>query len=323
MDERKPLFSAKNITKSFAGTQALKGVDLTVYPGEIVGLVGENGAGKSTLLKIIIGAQPPSSGHMEMHGKPFEPKTPMEANHAGLGMVFQEQSLIVNLNVAQNIFFGHEKEFKHSGFVDWGRMNKAAQQVLEEVDVTDISPRKKVSDLNFATRQMVEIAKVMNVTKQTGSDHCLILLDEPTARLDIGGRESFFQALRDLVRPGRAEAGDEARSGVGASPGAEAPGSGQPIATPPTVLFVTHHVEEVIPIFTHALLLKRGRVVAAGPVDEALTSERVSEAYGLEIQVVRRGGRLWALPVAGGDGRGGSTLASEPGRQVPGPETAW
>ena len=153
--ERKPLFTAKNITKSFAGTQALKGVDLTVYPGEIVGLVGENGAGKSTLLKIIIGAQPPSQGAMEMHGRPFEPKTPMEANREGIGMVFQEQSLIVNLNVAQNIFFGHEKLFKKNGLVNWNRMNRAAAEVLGEVDVTDISPRKKVSDLNFATRQKI------------------------------------------------------------------------------------------------------------------------------------------------------------------------
>ena len=67
----------------------------------------------------------------------------MEANHAGLGMVFQEQSLIVNLNVAQNIFFGHEKQFKKNGLVNWGQMNRAAQQVLAEVDVTDISPPQK------------------------------------------------------------------------------------------------------------------------------------------------------------------------------------
>ncbi len=92
MDARQPLFTAKNITKSFSGTQALKGVDLEVYPGEIVGLVGENGAGKSTLLKIIIGAQPQTSGEMTMHGEPYQPRNPMDGNRAGIGMVFQEQS---------------------------------------------------------------------------------------------------------------------------------------------------------------------------------------------------------------------------------------
>ena len=231
MDERKPLFSAKNITKSFSGTQALKGVDLTVYPGEIVGLVGENGAGKSTLLKIIIGAQPPSSGHMEMHGKPFEPKTPMEANHAGLGMVFQEQSLIVNLNVAQNIFFGHEKQFKKNGFVNWGQMNKAAQQVLQEVDVTDISPRKKVSDLNFATRQMVEIAKVMNVTKQAGSDHCLILLDEPTSVLSESEVQNLFKQMKKIAARGH------------------------------SVVFVSHRLDEVLEISDRIYVYKDGMSV--------------------------------------------------------------
>ena len=83
------LFSAKDITKTFGGTQALKGVELDVHPGEIVGLVGENGAGKSTLLKIIIGAQPQTSGTMSFRGQPYEPKNPMDANKAGVGMVFQ------------------------------------------------------------------------------------------------------------------------------------------------------------------------------------------------------------------------------------------
>ena len=129
------LFSAKDITKTFGGTQALKGVELEIHPGEIVGLVGENGAGKSTLLKIIIGAQPQTSGTMSFHGAPYEPKTPMDANKAGVGMVFQEQSLIVTLNVAQNIFFGHEKDFKRAGVINWAKMNRAAAEVLAAVDI--------------------------------------------------------------------------------------------------------------------------------------------------------------------------------------------
>jgi len=231
MEERKPLFAAKDITKSFAGTQALKGVDLTVYPGEIVGLVGENGAGKSTLLKIIIGAQPPTSGHMEMHGKPYHPKTPMEANREGLGMVFQEQSLIVNLNVAQNIFFGHEKRFKKHGFVDWKRMNREAQKVLEEVDVTGISPRKKVSDLNFATRQMIEIAKVINVTKQAGQEHCLILLDEPTSVLNEAEVKNLFTQMRKIAERGH------------------------------SVVFVSHRLDEVLEITDRIYVYKDGKSV--------------------------------------------------------------
>ncbi len=242
MEQRTPLFCAKDITKTFSGTQALKGVDLVVYPGEIVGLVGENGAGKSTLLKIIIGAQPPTSGRMEMHGKPYQPHTPMDGNRAGLGMVFQEQSLIVNLNVAQNIFFGHEKDFKRHGFVDWGRMNRAAQEVLAEVDVTDISPRKKVSDLNFATRQMIEIAKVINVTKQAGSDHCLILLDEPTSVLSEGEVENLFCQMKKIAQRGH------------------------------SVVFVSHRLDEVLAITDRIYVYKDGRSV--GDLDTKDASEK-------------------------------------------------
>ncbi len=251
MENRQPLFSAKDITKSFSGTQALKGVELTVYPGEIVGLVGENGAGKSTLLKIIIGAQAQSSGAMEMHGKPFAPKDPMEANHEGIGMVFQEQSLIVNLNVAQNIFFGHEKDFRQNGFVNWGKMNKQAAEVLAEVDVTDINPRKKVSDLNFATRQMVEIAKVMNVTKQTGHEHCLILLDEPTSVLNEEEVQNLFKQMRKIADKGH------------------------------SVVFVSHRLNEILEITDRIYVYKDGQSVGS------LDTQDATEAKLYEMMVGR------------------------------------
>ena len=225
------LFSASGITKSFAGTQALKGVGLDVAPGEIVGLVGENGAGKSTLLKIIIGAQPQTSGSMTLHGQPYEPRTPMDANRAGIGMVFQEQSLIVNLNVAQNIFFGHENLFKSHGIISWSKMNRAAQEVLAAVDITDISPSTKVSNLNFATRQMVEIAKVMDVTKRSGAEHCLILLDEPTSVLNEAEVENLYRQMRKIADQGHA------------------------------VIFVSHHLDEILHITDRIYVYKDGSSV--------------------------------------------------------------
>ncbi len=251
MEHQKPLFAAKNITKSFSGTQALKGVDLTVYPGEIVGLVGENGAGKSTLLKIIIGAQPQTSGDMEMRGKAYTPKNPMEGNREGLGMVFQEQSLIVNLNVAQNIFFGHEKDFRAHGFINWGKMNKQAAEVLSEVDVTDISPRKKVSDLNFATRQMVEIAKVMNVTRQTGHENCLILLDEPTSVLNEEEVQNLFKQMRKIADRGH------------------------------SVVFVSHRLNEILEITDRIYVYKDGQSVGS------LDTKDATEAKLYEMMVGR------------------------------------
>lgn len=249
--ERKPFFTAKDITKSFSGTQALKGVDLEVYPGEIVGLVGENGAGKSTLLKIIIGAQPPTSGQMTIHGQPYQPQTPMDANANGIGMVFQEQSLIVNLNVAQNIFFGHEKEFREHGFINWGKMNKAAAEVLAHIDVTDINPRKKVADLNFATRQMIEIAKVMNVTNAQQGKNCLILLDEPTSILNEGEVQNLFKQMRRIAAQGHA------------------------------VVFVSHRLDEVLEITDRIYVYKDGTSVGT------LNTAEATEAKLYEMMVGR------------------------------------
>ncbi len=243
------LFYAKDIVKTFGGTQALKGVDLFIKPGEVVGLVGENGAGKSTLLKIIIGAQPQTSGTLEMHGKPYAPKNPMDGNKSGIGMVFQEQSLIVNLNVAQNIFFGHENEFKKFGVINWRQMNKAAAEVLAAVDITDISPTKKVSDLNFATRQMIEIAKVMNVTKQSGVERCLILLDEPTSVLNESETQNLFKQIKKITALGH------------------------------SVIFVSHRLNEILEITDRIFVYKDG--MSAGD----LATEDATEAKLYELMV--------------------------------------
>ena len=243
------VFSAKGITKVFGGTHALKGVELEVRPGEIVGLVGENGAGKSTLLKIIIGAQPQTDGTMMFHGEPYAPKTPMDGNKAGIGMVFQEQSLIVNLNVAQNIFFGHEHEFKTGPVVNWAKMNKAAKEVLAAVDITDINPTKKVSELNFATRQMIEIAKVMNVTKQSGVDHCLILLDEPTSVLNEEEIANLYVQMRKIADQGH------------------------------SVIFVSHHLDEILNFTDRIYVYKDGTSVGT------LDTKDATEAKLYELMV--------------------------------------
>ena len=246
MENRQPLFAAKDITKSFSGTQALKGVDLEVYPGEIVGLVGENGAGKSTLLKIIIGAQPQTSGTMSMHGQSYEPKNPMDGNHAGIGMVFQEQSLIVNLNVSQNIFFGHEKQYRRAGFINWKKMNQDAEQVLANCDITNIPVRKKVLDLNFATRQMVEIAKVVNVAQRDDGKNCLILLDEPTSVLNEEEVQTLFKQMRKLAAKGHG------------------------------VVFVSHRLDEVLEITDRIYVYKDGTsvgTIATKDADESVLYE--------------------------------------------------
>ena len=107
----KAFLNLTDVSKAFAGVQALDQVCIEVRPGEVVGLVGENGAGKSTLMRILAGVYRPDSGTLLLDGKPLVLHSPREANLQGIGIVFQEQSLLPNLTVAENIYLGQEKEF--------------------------------------------------------------------------------------------------------------------------------------------------------------------------------------------------------------------
>ncbi len=250
-NKNKLLFSAKDVEKRYAATHALKGVDLEIHEGEIIGLVGENGAGKSTLLKIIIGAEGLTSGTLTMHDQVYSPKNPMDANKSGVGMVFQEQSLIVSLTVGQNIFFGHESNFSKFRIINWSKLYKESQKVLEEVEITNISPRKKVSDLNFATRQMIEIAKVINVTKSSDERKCLILLDEPTSVLSEAETQNLFVQMRKIAAKGHA------------------------------VIFVSHRLDEILEITDRIYVYKDGTSVGS------LETKNATEAVLYEMMVGR------------------------------------
>ena len=225
------LFRTRKIGKQYPGTVALEGIDLEVRRGEIVGLVGENGAGKSTLLRIISCVEQPTSGSMEMHGRQFRGRNLLEANLMGVGMVFQEQSLMKKLSVAQNIFFGREKSFRTLSFINWRKMNVAASKVLESLGLKDILPARKVLELDFATRQMVEIAKVLNIAGDK-QDGCLILLDEPTSVLNETEIKKLFEKMK-MIR-------DQGNS----------------------IIFVSHRLSEVIEISDRIYVFKDGRQTA-------------------------------------------------------------
>src|SRR6202046_5946047 len=111
--------SMVGIGKRFPGVHALKNVSIEIKPGEVVGLIGENGAGKSTLMKILSGVYQPDSGEIVIAGRPTRLENAADANRKGIGMVFQEQSLLSNLTVGENIYLGAEAQFTRFGLVDW------------------------------------------------------------------------------------------------------------------------------------------------------------------------------------------------------------
>ena len=184
-----------NIVKSFAGIKALKDVHLDLREGELHALMGENGAGKSTLMKILTGVYSKDSGAIKLAGedgnlKEVEIKTPLQAQHLGISMVFQEFNLLDNMDIAENIFLGREPiDGKHC--IDKKKMYADAKKWLDKVHL-DVDPKSKVSDLSVGFKQLLEIAKCLSFNAR------IIILDEPTASLTDRESETLFSIIDEL-----------------------------------------------------------------------------------------------------------------------------
>lgn len=182
--------SLRKATKLYAGVPAIDGVDFDLRRGEIHALVGENGAGKSTLTKVMAGVVTLTSGIMTVDGADVAPKTPLEARNLGIAMVFQENSLVPTMTVAQNLFLGQEKFYNRLRGI-----YIAAQQFLQSLNF-DVTPTATVNGLGAAKKQMVEIARaVLHRAK-------VIIFDEPTASLTPEEKKYFFDLVRDLKKRG-------------------------------------------------------------------------------------------------------------------------
>lgn len=182
----------KGIEKSF-GVPVLKGVEFSLKSGSVHALVGGNGAGKSTLMKIMTGVYEKDAGDIFIKGV----KTPINNTHDarknGIGMIFQELSLVQTMTVAENIFLGEEVTKK--GLRDTAYMNKRAEEVLQELGIK-VEPQAKVSSLSVGLSQMVEIAKAVSKNAK------ILVLDEPTASLSDAETTQLFKMIRDLQEKG-------------------------------------------------------------------------------------------------------------------------
>ena len=229
---QEPLLVCKDIYKSFGPTKALQGVSLTVERGQIHGLIGENGSGKSTLTSIIAGIQPADSGEMLIEGKPFSPKTSLDAEAYGVGMIVQEKGTVDMITVAENIFLGREKKFMKGGLFHAGAMNREAKKLLESLGLGAIGPRMNTMWLNAETRKLIEIARVMYVTPD------IFIIDETTTTLSQNGRELIYGLMRAQAQQNKA------------------------------VIFITHDLDELMEMCTDITVLRDGQFVAALKKDE-------------------------------------------------------
>jgi len=180
----------RKATKLYAGVPAIQDVDFELRRGEIHALVGENGAGKSTLTKAMAGVVTLTSGTMFVNGVEAKPGTPLEARQLGIAMVFQENSLVPTMTVAQNLFLGQEKFYNRLRGI-----YIAAQQFLQSLNF-DVTPTMTVGLLGAAKKQMVEIARAVLHQAQ------VIIFDEPTASLTPEEKNYFFDLVRSLKQRG-------------------------------------------------------------------------------------------------------------------------
>jgi ribose transport system ATP-binding protein len=226
---KEAVLELRRITKSYPGVVALHDVNLTVHRNEIVGLIGENGAGKSTLMKILIGLIQPDEGSYHLRGERVTLRGPANAARHGVGMVFQEGSLLPNLSIMQNLFLCHEIGFRKFGFLSQRAMRETASSVLSLVKVTsDLDT--PISETTPAVQQMVEIARLLWLSRLYHQENPVLVLDEPTTVLTENERKTLFTILSEIKRQA-------------------------------SIILISHRLQEIVENSDRIVILKDGRNV--------------------------------------------------------------
>ncbi len=218
---RVPFLDCREIGVQFGGVAALSNVGLTLYAGEVHGLVGCNGAGKSTLMKVLAGVVPDYSGEIRLNDRLVRLGSPGEALSHGIAMVYQELSGIEQLSVAENLFLGRQP-VSPWGRIKWNEMFRQATESLAELDI-HIDVRRRLGDFPLVIRQMVEIARGLH------SGARVLILDEPTSSLSLPESKRLFELIRRLQSRGVA------------------------------IVFISHFLEDVLAICDRVTILKDGR----------------------------------------------------------------
>jgi iron complex transport system ATP-binding protein len=252
-----PILSVENLTIHRGDAHLVRGIDWSVHRGEHWVILGANGSGKTSLLRALGGYLTPSEGAVHLLGETFGEADWRELR-TRLGFVSASiAQLLHDEDTALEIVAGGRQAMM--GF--WGNLpaddRAAARRLLRNLFASALAA-KPWQILSQGERQRVLIARALMARPK------LLLLDEPCAGLDPVARERFLAFLQDL---------------------------GSHSGTAPMVL-VTHHVEEILPVFTHALVLRAGRTLASGPIREVITERTLREAFDGPVRLARRGGRF-------------------------------
>ena len=238
------ILELKHITKVYPGVVALDDVSMSFEPGEIHSIMGENGAGKSTLIKIVAGAIESSGGTVVINGKEFEKLTPALSKANGIGVIYQEFTLVPSMSVAENIFLGDKTGGKFCP--DFKKMHAESQKLLESLGV-HIDTHRMVGGLSTAQQQLVEIAKAI-------AKNCKVLImDEPSASIAQAEVANMLRIVRQLKSQGV------------------------------TIIYISHRMEEVFEISDRVSILRDGKFIGTNRIGDVSTQELINMMVGREL----------------------------------------
>jgi fructose transport system ATP-binding protein len=202
IDERVPVLEARSLVKTFGRVVGLDGVDLQLYPGEVLAIIGDNGAGKSTLIKCITGAHPADAGELLLDGEPVHFKGPLDSRDAGIETVYQTLAVAPALDITSNLYLG--REFRRTGplgsmfrMLDKKGMRSRAEEAVADLGIGTIQNMSQtVETLSGGQRQAVAVARAAAFASK------LVILDEPTAALGVKESGQVLNMIREVKNRG-------------------------------------------------------------------------------------------------------------------------
>lgn len=235
----------ENLSKSFPGVVAVNNVSFVLGEGEILALVGENGAGKTTLGLMLSGIHQPDGGQIFLCDRAVGFASPNDAIRAGIGMVFQELSLVGSLSLGENIFANRQPVGRMS-LIKWGDLHRQTGEFLRRFNL-DLDPRQSVKTLSMGQQQILEILKAISNNPK------VLILDEPSSSLTESEAIYLFENIRTLQKHGM------------------------------SFIYITHKLREVFQIADRVMVMRDGRHIASKPVSQVAEKDLVAMMVGREI----------------------------------------